>query len=78
MSFTPDELAHAISARMPGFEIDYEVDAARRAIADSWPRTRDDSAARAEWGWQPELDLAAMCDGMLEKMREAAKTARAE
>ena len=36
-----------------------------------------DSAARAEWGWQPEFDIASMCDDMLEKMREAASIARA-
>jgi len=69
MSFTPDELAAAIRAHLPGFEIRYEIDPVRQAIADSWPQTIDDSAARAEWGWRPEYDLAAMTADMLEKLR---------
>jgi nucleoside-diphosphate-sugar epimerase len=40
----------------------------RQAIADSWPQTIDDSAARREWGWQPRYDLAAMTADMLEKL----------
>ena len=41
---------------MPGFEIDYEVDPLKQAIADSWPDSMDDSAARAEWDWQPRYN----------------------
>lgn len=71
MSFTPAELGAAIAARVPGFVIDYEIDPVRQAIADSWPRSMDDSAARADWGFAPAHDLGAMCDDML-----AALTAR--
>ena len=46
MSFTPAELAAAIRARIPGFEIEYEIDPLRQAIADSWPDSLDDSVAR--------------------------------
>ena len=69
MSFTPDELAAEIRRHVPGFEIDYEVDPLRQAIADSWPDSMDDSAARAEWGWQPRYDLATMTADMIGTLR---------
>lgn len=68
MSFTPVELAEAIAERISGFEIDYEIDDTRQAIADSWPSSLDDSAARAEWDWAPRFDLAAMCDDMITQL----------
>ena len=68
MNITPEELAAAIRARVPGFAIDYDVDPVRQAIADSWPRSIDDSAAREEWGWQPDYDLLATVADMLEKL----------
>jgi hypothetical protein len=37
----------------------------RQRIADSWPNYMDDSAARSEWGWAPEYDLAMMTADML-------------
>jgi nucleoside-diphosphate-sugar epimerase len=76
MSFTPAELAAAIQAHLPDFVMDYDVDPVRQAIADSWPRSLDDSAARAEWGWQPDYDMAAMTADMLEKL--SARLGRAE
>ena len=69
MSFTPAELAAAIREHLPGFAIDYRVDPVRQAIADSWPNSLDDSAAREEWGWAPTYDLTAMVADMLEKLR---------
>ena len=66
MSFSPDELAAAIQKRLPDFVVRYEVDPVRQAIAESWPRHMDDSAARSEWDWCPQYDLDAMVDDMLE------------
>lgn len=68
-NFTPAELAAEIRRHLPGFVIEYDVDPVRQAIADSWPESLDDSAARAEWGWQPRYDLATMVADMLEQLR---------
>ena len=68
MSFTPEEIAAEIRKHVPSFAIDYRIDRVRQAIADSWPRSLDDSAARQEWGWQPTYDLAAMTEDMLENL----------
>jgi nucleoside-diphosphate-sugar epimerase len=66
-SFDPAELVAAIQVRMPEFTCDYKLDF-RQQIADSWPRSIDDSAARAEWGWKPQYDLKTMVADMLEKL----------
>jgi nucleoside-diphosphate-sugar epimerase len=75
MSFAPADLVAEIQKHMPEFTCDYEPDF-RQAIADSWPRSIDDSAAREEWGWEPEFDLAAMTADMLEKLSERHKSGR--
>lgn len=65
MSFTPAQLAAAIQQHLPDFTINYKVDPLRQGIADSWPRHMNDSAARAEWDWQPQFDLPEMVADML-------------
>lgn len=68
MSFAPEEIYAAIKRRKPEFIMDYQVDPVRQAIADSWPRHMDDTAARSEWGWNHRYDLEKMTDDMLEKL----------
>jgi nucleoside-diphosphate-sugar epimerase len=68
ITVTPRQLAAEISKHIPGFTIDYVIDPVRQAIADSWPDSLDDSAARAEWGWNPQYDLAAMTGDMLDQL----------
>jgi nucleoside-diphosphate-sugar epimerase len=67
MSFSAGELADEIKKHIPKFKCDYKPDF-RQAIADTWPKTIDDSAARKEWGWKQDYDLAFMTKDMLEKL----------
>lgn len=69
MSFSPKEIAESISYHIPEFKIDYAPDF-RQAIADGWPKSIDDSAARQDWGWQQEFDLNRMTHEMLRNLRE--------
>ncbi|MBP7710192.1 MAG: NAD-dependent epimerase/dehydratase family protein [Rickettsiales bacterium] len=69
MSFSCAELAAEITKRIPEFKIEYQPDF-RQAIADSWPRSIDDSASRNEWGWKPEFGLAEMVDDMILNLRK--------
>ncbi|MDD4834881.1 MAG: L-threonine 3-dehydrogenase [Lutispora sp.] len=70
MSFAPEHVAAEIKKHIPEFEIDYDVDPIRQAIAESWPDSLDDNAARLEWGWNPKYDLASMTVDMLAKLKE--------
>lgn len=69
MSFSPKEIAESISYHIPEFKIDYAPDF-RQAIADGWPKSIDDSAARQDWGWQQEFDLNRMTHEMLKNLKE--------
>jgi len=69
MSFTPEELANEIKKYLPDFKIDYEPDF-RDALARSWPQSLDDSVAREEWGWEPELPFDKMVPAMLDGVSE--------
>jgi len=73
MSFGPEDIYAEIKKHIPDFEMDYDVDPIRQAIADSWPNSLNDSAAREEWGWNPKYDLALMTEDMLKVLREKLK-----
>ena len=68
MSVTPASLAAEIQRHIPDFQIEYDVDPRRQALAESWPESLDDSAARSEWAWEPKWDLASMTRDMLENI----------
>ncbi len=68
LSFDVAELAASIRKHIPEFEVTYEPDY-HQAIADSWPRSLNDSAAREDWGWAPSYDLDAMTEDMLRNLR---------
>lgn len=72
-NFTPDMLAAEIRRHLPDFVMEYEVDPVRQAIADSWPSSIDDSAARREWNWNPSYDLTGMTGDMLDNLRKKLK-----
>jgi len=65
LSFTAGELAAEVRRRIPSFRCSFEPDF-RQAIADSWPKTIDDSVARRDWGWTPQYDLPRLVTTMLE------------
>jgi nucleoside-diphosphate-sugar epimerase len=69
ISVTPSDIAKEIRKHVPDFTVDYEVDPVRQAIADSWPRSLDDSAARIDWGWAPQYDLATMTVDMIARLQ---------
>lgn len=69
MSFDPEEIYQEIKKFVPDFEMEYQVDPLRQAIADSWPDSLDDSCAREEWDWKPQYNLESMTVDMLEKLK---------
>jgi nucleoside-diphosphate-sugar epimerase len=75
MQLAPERLAAEIRKHIPGFEIDYEIDPVRQAIAESWPDRIDDSAAREEWDWRPEFGIEDMTADMLKHLRSASAPA---
>jgi len=77
VSFTPAELGAALSAEMvragrAPLRLGYAPDF-RQAIADSWPRSLDDSAARRDWGWAPKFGLDAMVKDMFAELAKKVK-----
>jgi len=69
MSFSAGELAVEIKKHIPEFKCEYKPDF-RQEIADSWPKSIDDSAARKEWGWKPSYNLSTMTKDMIGKLRK--------
>ena len=70
LRFEPNTIYQNIRKYLPEFEMQYQVDPLRQAIAESWPNSLDDTCAREEWGWKPEYDLDAMTQDMLAKLKE--------
>jgi len=68
-SFSAGELAAEITKHVPGFRVSYTPDT-RQSIADSWPRSIDDSSARTDWGWKEEYDVPGMVSDMLIRLRQ--------
>ncbi|MGH6610258.1 MAG: NAD-dependent epimerase, partial [Burkholderiaceae bacterium] len=64
ISFTPAELAAAITKHVPEFRVTYEPDF-RQTIADTWPQSIDDSEARGDWGWRARYSLDELAIDML-------------
>ncbi|RAZ80843.1 L-threonine 3-dehydrogenase [Planococcus halotolerans] len=75
MSFEPEQIAASIRKHIPDFQMKYDVDPARQAIAASWPDSIDASAAKKEWGFKTAYDLDAMTADMLEKLKSKLQNA---
>lgn len=69
-SFSAGELAEAIGNYVPSFRCEFNPDF-RQEIADTWPKSIDDSIARADWDWSPEYNLDDMVRDMLEHVSES-------
>jgi len=74
MSFEPEGIAASIRKFIPNFELSYDVDPVRQAIADSWPDSLDCTAAKEEWGFSPKYDLDAMTSDMLQRVPKRTST----
>ena len=73
MSFDPEIMATEIKKHIPEFTLKYNVDTMKQGIAESWPNSMNDSAARAEWGWNPKYNLETMTVDMLDKLAKKLK-----
>ena len=69
MSFAPENIYAEIKKNIPNFEMVYDVDPLKQAIADSWPDSLDDTCARQEWDWKPQFNLESMTTDMIEKLK---------
>jgi nucleoside-diphosphate-sugar epimerase len=68
ISFTPKEIAASIQEHLPEFTMHYAPDF-RQAIADSWPKSIDDSYAQSDWNWKASYDLSDLTRGMLRNFK---------
>ncbi len=57
-SFSPsaEDFRKFVTDAFPNAEVDFVPHQSRQRIVDSWPADVDDSAARHDWGWQPEFN----------------------
>jgi nucleoside-diphosphate-sugar epimerase len=67
LSFTPKDIANEIQKYVKDFIISYNPDF-RQQIADTWPRSIDDSVAKKDWNWSPKFDLKKMSDEMMTQL----------
>jgi nucleoside-diphosphate-sugar epimerase len=69
MSFSPEEIGEEIKKVVPEFKMTYHEDF-RQSIADSWPKSIDDTRAREDWGWKHAYDLEKMSKSMLQSLHD--------
>lgn len=67
ISFTPKEVAASIKKHIPEFQISYVPDY-RQDIANSWPKSINDSYAREDWNWKHSFLLEDITQEMLFKL----------
>ena len=72
ISFTPKEIANSIKNNIQDFSITYNPDF-RQEIADSWPKSINDSHARNDWNWKHQYDLKAITTDMLANLEKTTK-----
>ena len=72
ISFTPKQISDEIKKHISDFEITYNPDF-RQSIADSWPKSIDDTHAQKDWGWNLEYDLEKMTSNMIKNLKNKYK-----
>jgi len=75
ISFSPEQIAAAVKRHIPDFTITYEPDF-RQAIAETWPRSLDDSDSFNDWGWKYDITLDDMVKKTIKKIDEKYKKGR--
>lgn len=71
-SVSPKDISLEIKKYIPEFKISYKEDF-RQAIADSWPKSVDDSVARKDWGFDYKYNLEKMTVIMINEIRKKLK-----
>src|SRR5690606_10582244 len=72
VSFTPKEITESIQKHLPEFTVTYKPDF-RQKIADSWPKSIDDSHAREDWSWKHRFSLNDITSEMLTNLKKKEK-----
>ena len=72
ISFTPKEVAESIKKHIPDFKITYNPDY-RQDIANSWPKSINDSFARQDWKWKHKFALEDITKEMLYQLNKKYK-----
>ena len=62
--FTAQDLVTAIQSRYPDFNCTFTKDSPTDDLIRRWPDVFDDSAARQDWGWNPQYDFEATIDAL--------------
>ncbi|MFA6251444.1 MAG: NAD-dependent epimerase/dehydratase family protein [Candidatus Paceibacterota bacterium] len=75
ISFSAKELADNVGKYVEDFVCTFVPDE-RQKIADSWPKTIDDSKARGDWGWQHEFDLDKISVEMIKNLKNPSSRAK--
>jgi threonine 3-dehydrogenase len=75
ISFSPEQIAAAVKKYIPDFTIEYAPDF-RQAIAETWPRSLDDSESKNDWGWTYDISLNELAKQTIKKIDPKYKTHR--
>jgi len=72
-SFSPKMIADELKKYLPNFKIAYKIDPQIQKIADSWPKSIDDSKARKDWGWRPKFSFEETVEIMFKNIKQKIK-----
>ena len=75
ISFSPEQIAAAVKKYIPDFTIEYAPDF-RQAIAETWPRSLDDTDSKNDWGWTYDISLNDLAKQTIKKIDHKYKTHR--